>query len=106
MKRQTLAFLTLVLLLAAFGLTAPENDTALASEASAYGEMYHSGGNHPPAIAGDDDEDDGPASSLDTGDGDDYWDGIMSDDGVKDDDTSMLQLVLETWMETNSWLFH
>lgn len=108
MRRQTLIILSVLLLFATIGLNATELGTASASETSAYGEMLmNEGGNHAPPLAGEGDDDDGPATSLDSGDDDDYWSGIQGDDGASQKDRLfMLRLILEHWMETNNWLFH
>ena len=106
MKRGTLTFISIFLLVAVFGIANMATEQAVASsefsETPQVPEMDIR--ELPPALGGDD-GDSGPGSSLESGDDDDTWDCIQSGDSCDDDATvSLLMMVLESWWWTSSGL--
>lgn len=107
MKRTAIACLFVLTLLLVSA--APATQAAIVKGDHGPNEMAYVGnaghGGQPLAGGGDDSEGD-PSASLDSGDDDDYWEGINDSDEPERSKSLpvMLQLILESWWTANSWL--
>ncbi len=106
MKRGTLTLLSIFLLVAVFGITNVATDQARASyEYSDDLSMSEEDGRGQPiGLGGGGDGTGGPASTLESGDDDQPWDGIQSNGHQDEKRKATLILILDTWMETTGWL--
>ncbi len=104
MKHRLLPLLSIFLLIALLALPSMTTEQArAASKDSSCTQASEMGGSGQPIGLGGDDNS-GPSGTTDSGDGDDYWDGIQSDGCPGDDSSMFLEMILEIWLETNGGL--
>ncbi len=105
MKHRLLPLLSIFLLIALLALPSMTTEQArAASKDSNCLQVSEMGGSGQPIGLGGDDNNNGPMGSTDSGDDDDYWDGIQSDGCPGDDSSMVLELILEIWLETSGGL--
>jgi len=114
MRRGAIICLSILVLLIAGDLgQGNASDLALSASSSELGTLTSSadpGGNAEPlgvcGGGGGTGGTNGPGNALDSGDDDDYWDGVNNDQEPprSEHDLNLILLVLEAWLRTEYWL--